>query len=176
MTLLLVGIVAVILVILVAAFLTFRRGQDDDQEESGGGRWTVRDRVRSAGRDGHWRGPAQELKRPRGPERAEPARPEDRLRRYDEPAPAYAERRPGRGRGAESDDRGYPGRPTGRYADAPAPDYPASRGRGTRATGPAPRRPGARQQPGGRDTGGFETVSYDSGPREQLYDTGPSPR
>src|SRR5713101_7564598 len=54
MTLLLVGIVAVILVILVAAFLTFRRGQDDDQDEPGC-RWTVRDRVRSAGRDGHWR-------------------------------------------------------------------------------------------------------------------------
>jgi len=55
MTLLLVGIVAVILVILVAAFLTFRRGQDDDHDEAGG-RWALRDRVRSAGRDGHWPG------------------------------------------------------------------------------------------------------------------------
>jgi hypothetical protein len=154
MTLLLVGIVAVILVILVAAFLTFRRGQDDDEEEPGGGRWSVRDRVRSAGRDGHWRSPAQEMRGPRRPERMEPPRPEDRLRRYDEPAPVYPERRPGRSRGAEADDRDYPGRPAGRYADAPAgPDYPASRARGARATGPAPRRPAAR--PGGHDTGGF---------------------
>src|ERR1035438_7696419 len=113
---LLVGMVDALLVIRVAACLTSRRGQDDDQEEPGGGRWTVRDRGRSAGRDGHWRSPAQELRRPGRPEGMEPSKPEDRLRRYDEPGPAYAERRPGRGRGAETDDRGYPGRPTERYA------------------------------------------------------------
>src|SRR5450755_3247691 len=73
MTLLLVGIVAVILVILVAAFLTFRRGQDDDHDEAGG-RWALRDRVRSAGRDGHGRGPTQELERAPRSERDEPSR------------------------------------------------------------------------------------------------------
>src|ERR1017187_9124504 len=94
MTLLLVGIVAVILVILVAPFLPFRRGQDDDQDEPGG-RWAVRDRVRSAGRGGHWRNPAQELKRQRRPERAESSsgRPAEQLRGYDERPPAYATRR-----------------------------------------------------------------------------------
>jgi hypothetical protein len=170
MTLLLVGIVAVILVILVAAFLTFRRGQDDDQGEPGG-RWAVRDRVRSAGRDGHWRTSAQEMRRPRRPAE-QSRRSADRLRGYDEPPPAYAAGRTGRGHRDQQDDRGYPARSTGRYADGPAtPDQPASRGRGTRAAGSPPRgRPAPRQQPDGYDSG-----SYDSGPREQLYDTGPSP-
>ncbi len=177
MTLLLVGIVAVILVILVAAYLTFRRGQDDDQDETGG-RWAVR------GPDGHWRSPAQELRRPHRPGRGGPSRrTEEPLRGDDEPPPAYATRRAGRGNRAQPDDRGYQGRPTQRYADASvAPDNPADRGRGTRAAGPPPAgRPGPRQQPdgydagGGYDSGGYETVSFDSGPREQLYDTGPSP-
>jgi hypothetical protein len=166
MTLLLVGIVAVILVILVAAFLTFRRGQDDDHDESGG-RFAFRDRVRSAGRDGHWRGPAQELERAPRSERDEPSRrPGERRRGYDEPAPAYGGRRPGR------DQPGGRGYPAGRSGGPDAADYPASRGRGTRGTESPPRRPGGRAD--SYDTGGFETVSYDSGPRE-LYDTGPSP-
>src|SRR6266851_3437846 len=101
MTLLLVGIVAVILVILVAAFLTFRRGQDDDQDEPGG-RWTVRDRVRSAGRDGHWRSsarerrPAEELRAPRRPGHPEPSRrPDDRQDGTQTPRPRQITRLPG---------------------------------------------------------------------------------
>src|ERR1022692_2832360 len=183
MPLLLVGIVAVILVILVAAFLTFRRGQDDDQDEPGG-RWAVRDRVRSAGRGGHWRNPAQELKRQRRPERAESSsgRPAEQLRGYDERPPAYATRRTGRGHRDQQGERGYPARSTGRYSDAPeAPDHLAARDRGPRAAvlpsrgRPPSSRPAARQQPDGYESDGYETVSYDSGPREQLYDTGPSP-
>jgi hypothetical protein len=171
MTLLLVGIVAVILVILVAAFLTFRRGQDDDHDEAGG-RWAFRDRVRSAGRDGHWRGPVQELERAPRSERDEPSRRAgERRRGYDEAAPAYGTRRPGR------DQPGGRGYPAGRAGGPDTAGYPASRGRGTRGTESPPRRPGGRADgydTGGFDTGGFETVSYDSGPRE-LYDTGPSP-
>jgi hypothetical protein len=186
MTLLLVGIVAVILVILVAAFLTFRRGQDDDQDEPGG-RWTVRDRVRSAGRDGHWRSsarerrPAEELRAPGRPGRPEPSRrPDDRQRGYDNPEPAYADRRPGRGQRDQAGGRGYPARPAGRYADTPAAaDYPASRTSRTPPAGPPARGPGARRQPSGYDTGGYDnagydTAQYDSGPGGQLYDTGPS--
>jgi hypothetical protein len=173
MTLFLVGIVAVILVILVAAFLTFRRAQDDDRDEPGG-RWAVGDRVRSAGRDGRWRAQAQELRRQRRPERTGPA---GRLRGYDEPPPAYAARRTGRGHRDQQGERGYPARSAGRYADDPeGPDYPDSRGRGSRAAvsptrgQPPGGRPAGRQQPAG-----YEPVGYDPGPREQLYDTGPSP-
>src|SRR6202049_840720 len=191
MTLLLVGIVAVILVILVAAFLTFRRGQDDDQDEPGG-RWTVRDRVRSAGRDGHWRGsarerrPSQGLRAARRPGPLEPPRrPDDRQRDYDNPTPAYADRRPGRGQRDQAGGRGYPARPAERYADAPATaDYPASRTSRTSPAGPPARRPGARRQPSGYDAGGYDTgeydnggydtVQYDTGGAEHLYDTGPS--
>jgi len=186
MTLLLVGIVAVILVILVAAFLTFRRGQDDDQDEPGG-RWTVRDRVRSAGRDGHWRGsarerrPAEELRAPRRPRHPEPSRrPEDRQRGYDNPEPVYADRRPGRGQREQGGDRGYPARPAGRYTGAPAAaDYPASRSSRTPPAAPPARGPGARRQPGSYDPGGYDgagydTVQYDAGPGGPLYDTGPS--
>jgi hypothetical protein len=160
MTLLLVGIVAVILVILVAAFLTFRRGQDDDQDEPGG-RWTVRDRVRSAGRDGHWRSSAQDVRAPR---RAEPARRQgERSRGYDDSTPEYGGRRPGRGRRDEQDDRSYPGRAPERYADAPdAADYPAARARGPRAAGtPAQRRP-ARRQPDSYDTVSYDAADYGS--------------
>src|SRR5713101_121191 len=186
MTLLLVGIVAVILVILVAAFLTFRRGQDDDQDEPGG-RWTVRDRVRSAGRDGHWRSsarerrPAEELRAPRRPGHPEPSRrPDDRQRGYDSAESAYADRRPGRGQRDQGGDRGYPARPAGRYADAPAAaDYPAPRTSRTPPAAPPARGPGARRQPNGYDTGGYDNAGYDTaqygtGPGGQLYDTGPS--
>ena len=169
MTLLLVGIVAVILVILVAAFLTFRRGQDDDQDEPGS-RWTVRDRVRSAGRDGHWRSPGQE-RRPaqdhRAPRRPEPAR---RPRGYDDSPPGYAARRAGREKRDQHGDRGYPARPAQQYADATdVADYEASRAGGTRTAASASRRPGGRRQPDGYDTAGYDTALG-----EQLYDTGPS--
>ena len=174
MFLLVVGLVAVIIAILVAAFLSMRRGSDD--EDGPVERLSVRDRVRSRGRDRDARWNDADAPRPA---RRAGAR---------EPVPS---RRPGRApheytadgvadrvgfdsmRGYEASPGGYGGRMPGRGADRARGDRT---GRYDDATEAIPRpAAGALRAAAAAPAGRRAAAGFDTGPGAALYDTGPAP-
>ncbi len=171
MVLLVIGLVAVIIAVVVGIILTRRRSDDDDEP---GGRQNVRDRLGSRGRDGRLRTDPRMARKPapRGP--APSRRPAGEPRGYGGPDRGYEPAGFDQSRGYEPSPRGYgesaprsrddqrteripAARRSGRYQDTPEPATPVGARASRAAT--APRR-GA--------------VGTDTGPRDALYDTGPS--
>ena len=171
MVLLVIGLVAVIIAVVVGIILTRRRSDDDDEP---GGRQNVRDRLGSRGRDGRLRTDPRMARKPapRGP--APSRRPAGEPRGYGGPDRGYEPAGFDQSRGYEPSPRGYgesaprsrddqrteripAARRSGRYQDTPEPATPVGARSSRAAT--APRR-GA--------------VGTDTGPRDALYDTGPS--
>ena len=173
MFLLVIGLVAVIIAILVAAFLSMRRGSDD--EDGPAGRLTIRDRVRSRGRDheARWEdadGPA--------PARRSGVR---------EPAPSGRAGRAAREftaddaadrvgfdsmRGYEPSSRGYGGRPAARGSDRAGGDRAGRYDDATETIA----QPAATALRAGAPAGRRMAADFDTGPGAALYDTGPAAR
>ena len=172
MFLLVIGLVAVIIAILVAAFLSMRRGSDD--EDGPVERLSMRDRVRSRGRDrdARW----EDADAP-SPARRAGAR---------EPVPS---RRPGRApreytaddvadrvgfdsmRGYESSARGYGARTAGRGSDRARGDRA---GRYDDATETIAQPAAAALRAAAAPAGRRAAADFDTGPGTALYDTGPA--
>ena len=171
MFLLVIGLVAVIIAILVAAFLSMRRGSDD--EDGPVERLSMRDRVRSRGRDrdARW-------------EDAD-APPPARRAGAREPVPS---RRPGRAPreytaddvadrvgfdsmpGYEPSSRGYGGRTAGRGSDRARGDRA---GRYDDATETIAQPAAAALRAAAAPAGRRAAADFDTGPGTALYDTGP---
>ena len=171
MFLLVIGLVAVIIAILVAAFLSMRRGSDD--EDGPVERLSMRDRVRSRGRDrdARW----EDADAP-SPARRAGAR---------EPVPS---RRPGRAPreytaddvadrvgfdsmpGYEPSARGYGGRAAGRGSDRARGDRAGRYDDATETIA----QPAAAALRAAAPAGRRAAADFDTGPGTALYDTGPA--